>query len=136
MGNRETRNISLWRRANARNVRLYYLYRQYTHLFIFWFVSQHCLRSTLHYKHMYVIVYVWQIDSILTLSVQLSRRCGVSVQIIHKGLGVKCTSVDTNGCFLYWTVTTVIYWMKISLCHFWDVNETSKAISCKVLKHI
>ena len=25
--------------------------------------------------------------------------------------------------------------MKISLCHFWDVNETSKAISCKVLKH-
>ena len=37
---------SLWRRANARNVRLCYLYR-YTDLFIFRFVSLICLRSTL-----------------------------------------------------------------------------------------
>ena len=41
-------SVSLWRRANARNVRLYYPYRQYTNLFIFRFVSEHCLRSTLH----------------------------------------------------------------------------------------
>ena len=31
--------------AFARNVRLYFLYRQYTNLFIFWFVPEHCLRS-------------------------------------------------------------------------------------------
>ena len=31
----------------AQNVRLYFLYRKYTNLFIFWFVSEHCLRSTL-----------------------------------------------------------------------------------------
>ena len=44
-------SVSLWRRANARNVRLYYPYRQYTDLFIFRFifrfVSLLCLRSTL-----------------------------------------------------------------------------------------
>ena len=38
---------SLWRRAYARNVRLYYPYCQYTNLFIFRFVSLLCLRSTL-----------------------------------------------------------------------------------------
>ena len=31
--------FSLWRRANARNVRLYYPYRQYTKLFVFRFVA-------------------------------------------------------------------------------------------------
>ena len=42
-------NGSLWRRANARNVRLRFPYREYTNLFIFRFVSQHCLRRTLHF---------------------------------------------------------------------------------------
>ena len=41
------RVVSLWRRANARNVRPYYPYWQYTDLFIFRFVSLLCLRSTL-----------------------------------------------------------------------------------------
>ena len=36
------------RRANARNVRLRFPYRQYTNLFIFRFVSEHC---TLHLFH-------------------------------------------------------------------------------------
>ena len=40
-------SVSLWRRANARNVRLYYPYWQYTDLFIFRFVSLLYLRSTL-----------------------------------------------------------------------------------------
>ena len=40
-------SVSFWRRANARNVRLYYPYWQYTDLFIFRFVSLLCLRSTL-----------------------------------------------------------------------------------------
>ena len=31
-----------WRRAYARNVKLYFLYRQYTNLFIFWSISKHC----------------------------------------------------------------------------------------------
>ena len=39
--------FSLWRRANARNVRLYYPNWQYTNIFIFRFVSQLYLRSTL-----------------------------------------------------------------------------------------
>ena len=41
--------FSLTGRADAQNVRLYFLYRQYSNLFIFRFVSQHCLRSTLHF---------------------------------------------------------------------------------------
>ena len=40
-------SVSLWRRANARNVRPYYPYWRYTDLFIFRFVSLLCLRSTL-----------------------------------------------------------------------------------------
>ena len=43
--------VSLWRRANARNVRPYYPYWQYTDLFIFRFVSLLCLRSTLCLLH-------------------------------------------------------------------------------------
>ena len=43
--------VSLWRRGNARNVRLYCPYRQYTNLFIFRFVSLLCLRSTLRSSH-------------------------------------------------------------------------------------
>ena len=39
--------LSIWRRVNARNVRLHYPYRQYTDLFIFWFASVLYLRSTL-----------------------------------------------------------------------------------------
>ena len=41
-------HVSLWRRAYARNVRLYYPYRQYTYLYTFLFASEHCLRSTLY----------------------------------------------------------------------------------------
>ena len=41
--------VSLWRRVYAWNVRLYFLYRQYTNLFILRFVFQHCLRRTLHF---------------------------------------------------------------------------------------
>ena len=33
--------------AFTQNIRLYFLYRQYTNLFIFRFVSEYCLRSTL-----------------------------------------------------------------------------------------
>ena len=33
------------------NVRPFFPYQQYTNLFIFWFVSQHCLRSTLRLLH-------------------------------------------------------------------------------------
>ena len=40
--------VSLWQRASAQIVRLYYPYWQYTNLFIFRFVSEHCLHSTLH----------------------------------------------------------------------------------------
>ena len=39
--------FSLWRRANVRNIRLYYPYWLYTDHFIFRFVSLLCLRSTL-----------------------------------------------------------------------------------------
>ena len=39
--------VYLWRRANDRNVKLHCPYRQYTNLFIFWFVSLLCPRGTL-----------------------------------------------------------------------------------------
>ena len=51
-------HVSLWRRANARNVRLYYPYWQYTNLFIFRFVSLLCLRSTLRWFKILLIATV------------------------------------------------------------------------------
>ena len=51
--------VSLWRRTNARNVRLCYPYRQYTNPFIFRFLSEHCLRSTLRFT----IIIVWEVRS-------------------------------------------------------------------------
>ena len=48
-------SVSLWQKANARNVRLYYPYWQYTDLFIFRFVSSLCLRSTLRLFCLYII---------------------------------------------------------------------------------
>ena len=45
------------RTQNARNVRLYYPYCQYTNLFIFRFVSLLCLRSTL--RLYYIYIYIW-----------------------------------------------------------------------------
>ena len=38
-------SVSLWRRANARNVRLYYPYWQYTDLFIFRFIRSSSYRN-------------------------------------------------------------------------------------------
>ena len=40
-----------WRTAYAQNVRYNYPYRQYTNLFIFQFVFEHCFRCTLHLFH-------------------------------------------------------------------------------------
>ena len=37
----------LWHKAYARNVGLCFLHWQYTDLFLFWFVFEHCLCSTL-----------------------------------------------------------------------------------------
>ena len=52
------RNLfSLWRRANARNIRLCYPYWQYTDLFIFRCVSLLCLRSTRLYIYIYIYIY-------------------------------------------------------------------------------
>ena len=55
-------SVSLWRRANARNVRLYYSYWQYTDLFIFRFVSLLCLRSTLR---LYLLVNYLLVNNLL-----------------------------------------------------------------------
>ena len=41
--------FSLTGRADAQNVKLYFLYRQYSNLFIFRFVYLQCLGSTLHF---------------------------------------------------------------------------------------
>ena len=45
------RRVFLWRTAYARNVRLYSPYRQYTNLFLFQFVFEHCFRWTLRLFH-------------------------------------------------------------------------------------
>ena len=50
--------FSPWWRANARNVRPYYPYWQYTDLFIFRFVSLLCLRSTLRLCKYSLLVFV------------------------------------------------------------------------------
>ena len=58
------KHVSLWqrasifRRANAWNVRLYYPYRQDTNLFIFRFVSEHFLRS-MHYIYIIIIILLY-----------------------------------------------------------------------------
>ena len=57
--------VSLWRMANARNVRLYYPYRQYTDLFIFRFLSLLCMPTQQHttficiwyWPHAYIYIY-------------------------------------------------------------------------------
>ena len=51
---REKRKRETRQRANARNVRLYFPYWQYTDLFIFRFVSLLCLRSTLRLFHFWI----------------------------------------------------------------------------------
>ena len=52
------RRVFLWRTAYARNVRLYCPYRQYTNLFLFQFVFEHCFRCTLC-LFLYVKSRVW-----------------------------------------------------------------------------
>ena len=56
--------VSFWRRANARNVRLYYPYRQYTNLFIFQFVSLLCLRTAAHYT-LNGVWYEWRFETLV-----------------------------------------------------------------------
>ena len=46
--------FSLWRRANARNVRLYYSYRQYTNLFIFLSKKGICIDLVLELKFFWI----------------------------------------------------------------------------------
>ena len=65
-----TISVSLWLSAYARNVRLYYRYRQYTNLFIFQFVFEHCLRRTLCLFHILEVVPLGQYTHILGLIIR------------------------------------------------------------------
>ena len=48
----ERKLVFLWQRTCIRNVRSCLPYRQYTNIFIFWFISEHCLHSTQRlFKH-------------------------------------------------------------------------------------
>ena len=66
-------SVSLWRKANARNVRPYYPYRQYTDLFIFRFVSLLCLplRRTLRLYYKSCRLIGWTFEIISTSYLQL-----------------------------------------------------------------
>ena len=71
----------LWRRANARNLRLYYPYRQYTNLFIFQFVSLH---STLrlffnHQKTLTIILSSQKLQRLLAAEQHAPGRRGIDV---------------------------------------------------------
>ena len=94
--------VSLWWRANARNVRLYYPYWQYTNLFIFRFVSLLCLCSTLR-RHrflrdiryitiVYIIIYNFlYIDfNFLKRLTNFSRKWGVKT--ICNGHWTSCSN--------------------------------------------
>ena len=79
-------------RANARNVRLYYPYWQYTDLSIFRFVSPLCLRSTLRLTNV-ISAYTWSTMPILvTISLQVSIT--IQVQTIHKHFTVNRQSTN------------------------------------------
>ena len=51
-------SVSLWRRANARNVRLYYPYRQYTNLFIFQFIKFWTARQPIRIFN-FIVFWIW-----------------------------------------------------------------------------
>ena len=72
--------VSLWRRTDPRNVRLYYQYWQYSNLFIFRFVSLLCLRNTLR---LWLICFFYTLKStkgpqdfmLFEIHSALSQRC-------------------------------------------------------------
>ena len=72
---------TLWRRANAR---LYFQYRQYTNLFIFRVVSQHCLRSTLC---LFPLKKKWTLKSSLSF---LKEHCKITLTKLSFSLLFPC----------------------------------------------
>ena len=76
-------SVSLWRRVNALNVRLYYPYWQYTDLFIFRFVSLLCLRSTLRCIFDQNSIFVWSLRRfwLKSLELKLNLTFGVELEI-------------------------------------------------------
>ena len=64
--------VSLFRRANARNVRLYYPYRQYTNLFLFRFV----LFKILHENEKIIFVSAVSLIGQLFLGIDKISRFG------------------------------------------------------------
>ena len=102
-------NVSLWRRANARNVRLYYPFWQYTNLFIFRFLSLLCLRSTLRLFHRLTVLtndsIVQLCFDILNTAWRIDRGC--SHMLEHAK-----TQLDTTTKFM--VVVTSLYNLVIS----------------------
>ena len=76
------REQSLWQRANARNVRLFYPYWQYTDLFIFRFVSKLHLYST--YAAHYAVYFYLDIHGIKLIFYFLNLSDARMVSIEHK----------------------------------------------------
>ena len=100
-------SVSLWRRANARNVRLYYPYWQYTDHFIFRFIHN-CDGFTRHLSFV-----------------------GWSVRACHRGNWTEGYSFDTRvGSTWVWQALRVYMWTLIS------TSNISSEHSSQVLTHL
>ena len=120
-------SVSPWRRANARNVRPYYPYWQYTDHFIFRFVSLLCLRSTLRLFHTCMFSYHNHYNNN-----HLKKHSNIIIQnIIRKGYlaGDFLTALTKSPSSL---VTTKMknknsqkYKQDFSKAHFWLVLKSS-----------
>ena len=94
--------VSLWRRANARNVRPYSPYWQYTDLSIFRFVSLLCLRSTL-YVYIYICIYMY-------IYIYILYTCIWENLLISKFK----PSLNENTCTMWFdTLVLLLYWFAV-----------------------
>ena len=80
-------------RANARNVRLYYPYWQYTDLFIFRFVSLLCLRSTLRLLQINTCFYCITEERTKPTSGQTTKAGGTTVSS-EKSMTARKTTIN------------------------------------------
>ena len=108
--------VSLWRRAYAQNVRLRFLHRQWTNLFIFRFVFQHCLRSTLHFmflsdevRTLETLDFAFYIGSTSTFYISI---CISTLRLIGADFVSWCTLYTYEGNEMHsWENDAVLLWV-------------------------
>ena len=84
-------------------LRLYYSYQQYTNIFLFRFVSEHCLRSTLYYiftiskftLFCFVLSLGW--DNVYGFDMSCIRQVAITEPLVDV---VEANQIVTNSCLL------------------------------------